>query len=117
MRSRAVLKDAAAERSTWAITAILVLAFGLRVGLWVGRESGLITFFGPPMSFWVGGNPEWTDLAENLVNGNGYHFYTELFGDFRLTRPPLYPLFLAALLRLFGRADLPPVLAQAALGT
>ena len=114
---RAFSKAAAAEHSKWAITAILVLAFGLRVGLWVARERGLITFFGPPMSFWVGGNPEWTTLAENLINGNGYHFSTELFGDFRLTRPPLYPLFLAAFLRLFGQADLPAVLGQAAVGT
>lgn len=113
----AFLKAAAAERFTWALTVILVLAFGLRVGLWVARDHGLVTFFGPPMSFWVGGNPEWTGLAENLANGSGYSFFSEPFGDVRLTRPPLYPLFLAALLRLFGRADLPPVLAQAALGT
>ena len=55
-------------------------------------------------------------LAENLARGNGYHFLSQHFGDFWANRPPLHPLMLAALYRLFGRADLPPVAVQAVIG-
>lgn len=94
-----------------------VLAFALRFGLWLARSKGVVRSLEPPISFWLGGNPEWTVLAENLAQGNGYHFLSDQFGDFWANRPPLYPLTLAALYRLFGRADLPPVVVQAAIGS
>ena len=93
-----------------------VLAFALRLGLWVARAHGLVRSFEPPLSFWLGGNPEWTVLAENLALGKGYHFLSGDFGDFWANRPPLYPLTLAALYHLFGRADLPPVVLQSVIG-
>ena len=99
------------------LLSIAALAFVLRFGLWLARARGLVPSFEPPISFWLGGNPEWTVLAENLARGAGYHFQSEWFGDTWTNRPPLYPLLLAALSRLFGRADLPPVLVQSVIGS
>lgn len=91
------------RRSRWLPLALaLAAALALRLALW-GRipRTGLISDEG-----------EYLAAATWLAQGRGFSWYA----GYLWTRAPLYPLFVAAHLRLFGPSPAPIYISQALLG-
>ncbi|HEX6289211.1 MAG TPA: glycosyltransferase family 39 protein [Herpetosiphonaceae bacterium] len=92
------------RRETRHVAAILLVAFGLRLlGWWILPYRGFIS-----------DEAEYLAASAWLADGRGFSF----FRDWIWTRPPLYVMFLAAHITLFGPEILWPIrLSQALLGT
>ncbi|MGB9723136.1 MAG: glycosyltransferase family 39 protein [Chloroflexia bacterium] len=87
------------SRRDWlSLGLVLVVALALRLALW-----GIL-----PRNSLVSDEPEYLAAAGELARGRGFSFYTE----WPWLRPPLYLLFLAPFIRLFGLTCLPIRAAQ-----
>lgn len=86
------------NRRDWlSLGLVLVVALALRLALW----------WILPRNYLVSDEPEYLAAAGELARGRGFSFYDE----WPWLRPPLYLLFLAPFIRLFG-LNLPPIRAM-----
>src|SRR5207237_1276196 len=90
----------------WVIWVIVALALLMRI-----RYNLSLHEDGHPLSSFVIDEREYFGAAHMLAEGRGFSFFdTSLW-----VRPPLYVVFLSALIRLFGSSTLPTVLLQCVL--
>src|SRR3954466_266444 len=98
----------------WLVLAAVTLTLlnGLLISLWVfPRVAGPVGLATTPTD-------GWTEIAANIINGNGFVYDAERAASAttgHLTREPIYALFLASILALFGHFDPYVMLFQALL--
>lgn len=97
---------------------ILAAAFLLRVIAGGMLFSGYLPFLGGcyEKGFWECGYVEYAEIAINLTEGKGFYRVDEIEGERRSIRPPLYPLLLAALYKIFNKSSIPPIFIQSIIG-
>jgi len=85
----------------------VLVAFITTLG--IGLLNSLVFFPAVSTSFELENYGDgWAQIAENVVRGNGFVYQSGKQSDFmtgQLKREPLYPLFLASILAVFGKLD------------
>src|SRR5215475_5088605 len=94
------------KKVNWLLLAAVALT--LMNGVVISRV--ILPAVSGPAEVVTGYSDGWAEVAENLVQGNGFVFNPELatyatYQTGHIKREPAYPLFLAFILAVFGKLD------------